>query len=171
MRRGRWSGTQDETDSSVDPTEELAETSAVTAEDAAADEPAPGEQSEPDEPYVPVEMHSEGDHATRAWMIVEPADVPHRWEERAVPVLVVPLLPEEATTILRRGQTPDVDPAEERLARLVAQGRTVDAIARALGITSRSVHRRLVGLRQRLRVGSTAELAAELARRGFGQKE
>jgi DNA-binding CsgD family transcriptional regulator len=61
----------------------------------------------------------------------------------------------------------DLDPADENLARLTARGLTVSAMAGRLNLSARSVNRRLARLRERLGVASTAELAVELARRGF----
>ncbi len=94
--------------------------------------------------------------------------VPEEWRERAAAMCLVPLLPDEAAELLRNGTTgPRMSPEEIAVARLAAQGLTVEAIAHRLELSVRSVHRRLARLRQRLGVGSTAELAAALARRGF----
>ena len=108
-----------------------------------------------------------GTHA-QAWLFVRPDAVPAQWRDRAVSMSLVPLLPSEASALLQgRAIAPDVDPVVEAVAGLVARGLTVRAIARQLDISSRSVDRYLARLRERFDVGSTAELTAELARRGF----
>jgi DNA-binding CsgD family transcriptional regulator len=63
--------------------------------------------------------------------------------------------------------TVDLDPMDEDLAHLTAQGLTVSAMANRLSLSARSVNRRLARLRQQFGVGSTAELAVSLARRGY----
>ena len=104
----------------------------------------------------------------RGWVILPDEAVPARWRGRAIAMSLVPLLPEEARQVLAGGQTiPSVSEKEEAVARLAARGLTVDAIARQLDVSVRTVNRRLAKLRQLLGVSSTAQLAAELARRGF----
>ncbi len=81
---------------------------------------------------------------------------------------LVPLIPEEAEQLLDAGgAVPGLTLEDERIARLVARGRSAEVIARELHMTERSVYRRLATLRKRLGVSSGAELAARLAERGF----
>lgn len=81
----------------------------------------------------------------------------------------VPLLPEEAAALTAGddAQQAPQQPGGEEFLKLVARGLSARVIARQLGISPRSVHRRTARLRDSLGVGSTAELAAELSRRGF----
>lgn len=102
------------------------------------------------------------------WMFLAEDAVPERWRSRAQRVWFVPLLPEEAAHLLTAGETtPDVDPEDERIARLIAEGLSIDAISTRLDMSARSVHRRVARLRQRFDVASNRELATALARRGF----
>lgn len=114
-------------------------------------------------------MGKDGQVPAGGWVFLEPESVPERWAERAIPVMLIPLTPEESSQMLNAQPvdagtlTPDAD-----LMRLVARGLSAEVIARRLGLAARSVYRRLARLRETFGVGSTAELAAELARRGFG---
>ena len=102
------------------------------------------------------------------WVLLPEHAVPEHWRGRAIPMYLVPLLPEEARQVLgSRPAEPAMTPQEEAVACLVARGLTVDAIARQLGISPRSVNRRLARLRERMGVPSTVELGSALARRGF----
>ena len=78
----------------------------------------------------------------------------------------VRLFPDEAAAIAGRTngvETPD-DP--EFLA-LVAGGLSAEAISRRVHAAPRSVYRRLARLRAHFDVTTTAELIAELSRRGY----
>lgn len=114
-------------------------------------------------------MHdAPGVEATAAWLFVQGERVPERWRHRAVPVTLVALLPDEVSEFLDGGSVePSLDPATRAVARLAARGLTVAAMARDLDMSARSVDRHLARLRERFGVGSTAELAVELAKRGF----
>jgi DNA-binding CsgD family transcriptional regulator len=102
-----------------------------------------------------------------AWLFMPPADVPERWQRRAVPLMMVPLLPAEAESVLSEGAVePDLR-GEEDLLRLVAQGLTRETIARRLGVSVRTVQRRLAAIQNRTGAGSLPELAVQLAQRGF----
>ena len=102
------------------------------------------------------------------WLILDPDHVPAVWQDRARQMALVPLLPDEAKQILEEGSTePGVAAHDPEFLRLVARGESAGIIARRLALSTRSVHRRLARLRDSLRVSSTAELAAELSRRGF----
>lgn len=86
-------------------------------------------------------------------------------------VKMVPLLPDEAADVLIAGRAaPEVDAEEAGLLSLVAEGLSNAAIARELGISPRSVQRRLARLQDRLGVTSKSELAVSLARQGFGRR-
>jgi DNA-binding NarL/FixJ family response regulator len=104
----------------------------------------------------------------RVWVVLDGAPVPRMWEERARPATLIPLLPDEAEALLvddevRSATTPE----QAEFLALVAAGRPASYIARRLGISDRSVFRRLASWRDRFGVESTAELAAELSKRGF----
>ena len=102
------------------------------------------------------------------WLILDPDNVPEAWRDRARSMALVPLLPEEASQILEEGSTePAVAAHDPEFLRLIARGESAGVIARRLALSTRSVHRRLARLRDSLSVASTAELAAELSRRGF----
>lgn len=104
------------------------------------------------------------------WLLLEPGAVPERWRGRMRHVAMVPLLPSEADGLLAgRPASPALDPSDEAIARLVARGLSVIAIAAELGMSTRSVQRRLVRLRELLGAESKAELAGLLAAKGFGQ--
>lgn len=108
----------------------------------------------------------EGDY--RAWLFVAAGAVPPEWQDRAIEVALVPLLPQEAAAILTdRTTAPTIEEGDMPLVRLVARGKSGTEIARHLGMSPRSVYRRLARLRGLFNVDSSAELASELARRGF----
>lgn len=100
------------------------------------------------------------------WLFLRPDAVPKSWEERAVDVKMVPLLPGEAQDVL--GRRSKAEPDEESLLRLIAEGLSTAAIARRLSISSKSVQRRISRLEDRFSVSSKADLALVLARSGFG---
>lgn len=102
------------------------------------------------------------------WLILLPEQVPPRWKARARAVALIPLLPEEADGVLTEGRTdPVLDEEDEQILRLAATGLSVSRIAHELGVTPRTVSRRLARLRERFRIRSNAELAVLLAKRGF----
>lgn len=102
------------------------------------------------------------------WLFMPEELVPERWRARSVHGCMVPLLPEEAAGILRDGSTaPRSETDDERLIGLVARGLTRDAMSARLGISPRSVQRKLGELRRRFDVDSNLELTAFLAERGF----
>ncbi|MGH2710501.1 MAG: hypothetical protein ACRDH9_04760 [Actinomycetota bacterium] len=104
----------------------------------------------------------------QGWLFLRPGPLPRRWRDRAIQVTLVPLGPEEASELMEAsGPAVDLDPVDEDLAHLTAQGLTVTAMAGRLSLSARSVNRRLARLRQQFGVGSTAELAVALARRGY----
>jgi DNA-binding NarL/FixJ family response regulator len=80
----------------------------------------------------------------------------------------VPLLPDEVAGLLS-GQpiVPGVGPEDEEVARLLARGTPLSDIAHKLGISRRTVDRRVARLREHFSARSKAELATVLASRGF----
>lgn len=103
------------------------------------------------------------------WILVAPSELPERWRDRATPMFLVPLLPGEARDVLSGEPAgSDLHGEDLALAKLIARGVPVDDCARELHLTSRTVYRRLGRLRRLVGVGTTNELVAELARRGFG---
>ncbi len=115
------------------------------------------------EPDVVVE-----DGRLPGWILVAPGALPDRWRDRATPMFLVPLLPDEARDVLAgEAAGSELHGEDLALARLVARGVPVDDCARQLHLTSRTVYRRLARLRRLVGVDTTNELVAELARRGF----
>jgi DNA-binding NarL/FixJ family response regulator len=104
----------------------------------------------------------------QVWLFVL-GEVPERWRDRARYASFIPLLPDEAASVLAAGAGSPVDPEEDALLRLAARGLPAPAIARVSGVSIRTVHRRLARLREQLEVDTTSELAAELSRMGFGE--
>ncbi|MGH2692196.1 MAG: LuxR C-terminal-related transcriptional regulator [Actinomycetota bacterium] len=105
-----------------------------------------------------------------AWIFLENADLPPVWRRRAVPGYMVLLAGPELERLTGAAEAePGIDAEDEPILPLVARGLTVTSIASRMGITPRTVERRLARLRERLEVGSTAELAVLLAERGFGR--
>lgn len=104
----------------------------------------------------------------RGWLLLSPDAVPDVWRARAVPMVLVPLLPAEAAQVLSHRPAEQAIPASQLpLVRLVATGRSAQEIARQLGLSPRTVHRRVARLRDGFGVSTIHELATELARRGF----
>jgi DNA-binding CsgD family transcriptional regulator len=103
------------------------------------------------------------------WLFIADEAVPDKWRDRVVPMSLVPLLPGEMAEFVgdQAGDGFIPDERDVALYKLVARGLSANDIARELGIASRSVHRRLARLRERLGVETTSQLAAEFARRGF----
>lgn len=110
------------------------------------------------------------DDAAAGWLFLDPERLPDRWRDRARPAVFVPLIAQEVEDLLTgRLQGPALNATEQQLAELVARGRSVPAISRLLGVSPRTVERRLAVLRERFGVGSSVDLALELAGRGLGQ--
>ena len=116
-----------------------------------------------------VEGHlSEESSRVPGWLILDPDRVPDVWKDRVQEVALVPLLPSETEQLLDEGRAqPAVAAQDPEFLRRAARGDSAGEIARALSISTRSVHRRLARLRDSFGVRSGAELAAELSRRGF----
>ena len=110
----------------------------------------------------------DGRRAVEGWLFIDPEALPDRWRDRAVTVSLVPLLPGEMSELVDdEGDGFIPQPGDIELIKLVAQGMSAHEMARRLGIATRSVHRRLARLRDRMGVQTTPQLAAEFARRGF----
>jgi DNA-binding CsgD family transcriptional regulator len=108
------------------------------------------------------------DASPAGWLFLQPDRLPDRWRHRARPAVYVPLLAQELDELLDGHLSgPALTSAEERLAALVADGRSVQAIARELGLAHRTIERRIAALRDRLGVRSSADLALALCARGF----
>jgi DNA-binding NarL/FixJ family response regulator len=65
------------------------------------------------------------------------------------------------------GPAPGLDGPDIELLRLVAAGLPLDAVARRLQLSDRTVRRRLKAIRERLGVGSSIQAIAWAARRGL----
>ena len=100
-------------------------------------------------------------------VLVSPDRLPERWKSRARVLYWVSLLPGE--DILDGQSSPEhrFDNEEGELARLVAEGLSNYAIARALGTSPRTVGRRLLRLQGKLGVNTKGELVAALSAAGF----
>jgi DNA-binding CsgD family transcriptional regulator len=110
--------------------------------------------------------HAEG------WVLMAPADVPDRWRDRAELLYWVPVTPQEAERVLAHGSTQlHLSLEEEQVANLIADGVSASDIARRIYTTPRTVFRRIARLRDVFAATTTHELAARLARRGFGARE
>lgn len=102
------------------------------------------------------------------WVLMDPKDVPEAWRARAVPLALVPMLPEEVGNVLKDGETvPRITGADVLLARAIARGISLAQIARDLRLPLRTVQRKCAQFRERLGVETTAELAAALSKQGF----
>lgn len=102
------------------------------------------------------------------WILVDPSDVPEDWRGRGTPLVMLPLLQDEADSILAgRPATPAVDDEELRLLQMVARAPTIRQIAKEMGLGERATQKRLAALRRQFGVGSTSELSALLASKGY----
>ena len=100
------------------------------------------------------------------WLFLDPGSVPEEWQERATLMACIRLLPDEAAALA--GRTDGVPhPDESEFLALVASGLSAESIARRVHSAPRSVYRRLARLRDHFGVQTTAELVAELSRRGY----
>lgn len=111
-----------------------------------------------------------GDGLAAAWIFFRGSvtEIPERWRERAVPLWLLPLSPDESDALLEESRvTLTLPPPDAQIARLLAEGLAVDAIAKRLELSPRTVHRRLAALREQFGTASTVELALLLAKRGF----
>lgn len=61
----------------------------------------------------------------------------------------------------------DLDPLDLEILGLVAEGQTTDAVARRLGVSERTVRRRLRAVADLLGVGSTMEAVVSAVRAGL----
>jgi DNA-binding CsgD family transcriptional regulator len=85
-----------------------------------------------------------------------------------IDLALVQLLPEDVDRLLAgEAVLPGLSPQDRDLLRLAARGKSVREIARSLEIADRTVQRRLTRFRDKLGVGSTAELVSILVRHGF----
>lgn len=111
----------------------------------------------------------ESNNEVPGWVILSPGAVPERWRSRAIPVVLVPLVPSETNQLLSDTTVEESIPATLLpLARFVARGLSAVEIARELGVTPRTVQRHVVRLSQNFGVSTLQQLATELASRGFG---
>lgn len=109
---------------------------------------------------------------TGGWLFLSPDQLPERWKQRARPAVFVPLLAQEVSELLGgRAHEPALRADEQLLATLFARGLSGAAIARRLGVSHRTVERRLSALRGRLGVQSSVDLGLTLAAQGFAVAE
>ena len=101
------------------------------------------------------------------WVLLSPDACPDAWLRRAVPVMRVPLGKHEASGILDERPRPPSLASDEELARLLSRGMSTLQISVALGISPRTVFRRVARLRRDFGASSTKELVSLLARYGL----
>ena len=97
---------------------------------------------------------------------VDPGQVPEPWRGRAELVALIRLDDGEALRLFESLSPPTDLPEDEEFLRLVASGHPTRDIARLLGLSRRTVERRIADLRERFEVETTPQLVALLTRRG-----
>ena len=116
-------------------------------------------------------MASEVRAAPAGWLLVRPGALAPHLQARATTMQVLALTEGEVRSLSATGllgAAADAD-AEGRLLELVAGGASKSEIGRALALSARTVDRRLQVLRERFGAATYPELAAILAREGFGR--
>lgn len=109
-----------------------------------------------------------GVQTTQCWVMLDRRAVPANLTARVTSLAVLSLLPHEVGRLLDCTAPDDRLTEEERaLATALVAGQPLPAIARQMGVSTRSVHRRIAQLRDRLSAQSTEHLAATLVRMGF----
>jgi len=104
-----------------------------------------------------------------AWLLLDPSVVPPRWQSRIQLVALVPLLAEEAERFVGTGHvTAALEGSDEALAHGLVNGKTTKEMARTLGVSTRSVQRRVAEMTRRFGVRNRAQLVRALTRGGFG---
>ena len=102
------------------------------------------------------------------WVLLSPGAMPDAWRARGITVVLVPMTPSEASQLLSRTPVEQgIAAAHLPLIHLVARGHSAAEIARALGVSERTVYRHMAHLSEEFGVSTIQELATELARRGF----
>ena len=102
------------------------------------------------------------------WFLIAPHALPDEWRDRAIPVYMIRLGPDEVHPFLPPAEdTGLLDPEERAVARLAARGATPGDIAATLHLSRRSVFRRLARLRQLHGAATNGELATKLAKAGL----
>ena len=102
------------------------------------------------------------------WVILSPRALPDAWRSRAIPMVLVPLTPLEASELLSDAPVEQaIAAADLSLVQLVARGYSAAEVARSLDVSERTVYRHVARLSDEFGVSTIQELATELARRGF----
>ena len=104
--------------------------------------------------------------STSGLLFIDPSLVPKEWQERATLSALIRLRPDEVAAIVGKAELSQ-EPDEAEFLALVASGLSAESIARRVHSAPRSVYRRLARLRSHFGVQTTAELVAELSRRGY----
>jgi DNA-binding NarL/FixJ family response regulator len=101
-------------------------------------------------------------------VILSQGEIPDAWTSRAIPLWLVPLTPAEARDLLSDAPVEqDIAGTDLSIVRLVARGLSAAEVSREVGVSLRTVHRRVARLRDEFGVETIQGLATELARRGF----
>ena len=128
------------------------------------------QSSQPRDPPNPLAVLSglgrveHGDAA--AWLLLPQSEAPEQWRERAVLAVLIPLTQEElqAVTGPRAAVAPASD--DDALVRLLISGATHTEMAAELGVSVRTVQRRIARLRRKMNARTTRQLQRQL--RGSG---
>ena len=111
---------------------------------------------------------AQADGEIPGWVILSPDSVPEHWRSRAIPMLLVPMLPAEAAQALSNAPVEDgMTAGQLPLVRLLARGLSAAETARELGVSPRTVQRHVARLSDQFGVATIQQLATELARHGF----
>lgn len=95
----------------------------------------------------------------QAWVIMDRVSVPPRWADRATDVALIPLLPDESADLLNGHPISRMDCADEELLRLIGQGLSSRSMAGRLGVSERTVDRRIARLKDVFGAASRFDLA------------
>jgi DNA-binding NarL/FixJ family response regulator len=99
-----------------------------------------------------------------AYVLLPAEEIPEAWRGRARSLSMIALLPEERRRLLEEGRiSPALEPGDQRIVELVARGWGPSRIAAHIGVSTRTVERRLARLRRRFGGRTSAELTALLA--------
>jgi hypothetical protein len=103
-----------------------------------------------------------------AWLLMHPSRIPASAHARVIPMVMVRLPAGDAAALLEEPEQPDAPPvdANTKLLILVARGIPKSRMATELGISPRTLDRRLRVLRERHGARTLPELTSILARSG-----